>query len=188
MPKRSRPEPATVADDNASMSGARHIVALSVLLLLAQQGDLAACDMPAAADRSYRLTTRKPVVGEDVRFVSSFGMRRHPILGQTKMHTGVDWSAARGTPVVAAAAGRILFAGVKLEYGRTVVIDHGGGLHTLYAHLAEVWIAEGHCVAKGAKIGGAGATGLASATGVHFEVRRDGKAIDPQREVTTGGE
>jgi murein DD-endopeptidase MepM/ murein hydrolase activator NlpD len=178
---------AIVADDNAAMSCPRHIVPLSVLLLLPQQGDVAACDMPAAADRNYRLTIGKPVHGEDVRLVSGFGLRRHPILGKIKMHTGIDWSAARGTPIVAAAAGRVTFAGVKLEYGRTVVIDHGGGLHTLYAHLADVSIVAGDCVANGAKIGGAGATGLASATGVHFEVRRDGRAIDPQREVTTGG-
>lgn len=170
------------------MTGSRYLAACCTLGLLAQLAGAAACEMPSAADRNYRLTIRKPVLGEDVRLVSGFGPRRHPILGKIKMHTGIDWSAARGTPVVAAAAGRVTFAGVKLEYGRTVVVDHGGGLQTLYAHLADIWIKDGDCVAKGARIGGAGATGLASATVVHFEVRRDGRVIDPLRETSTDRE
>ena len=110
---------------------------------------------------------------------TGFGMRRHPILQTVKMHTGTDWSAEPGTPVGASAAGEVITAGREGEYGNLVVIKHGSGIETAYAHLSRVDVKEGDCVAQGAVVGGVGSTGLASGPQLHFEVRRDGRFIDP---------
>ena len=139
----------------------------------------AACELPNTGE--VHLETRKPVLGEDVRLVTGFGMRIHPLLGVRRMHTGVDWAASRDTPIFAAGAGRVVSAGTEGEYGNIVVIDHGGGEETAYAHLGSFDVREGDCLAAGARIGGAGSTGLSTATGVHFEVRHDGKPVDPMR-------
>jgi murein DD-endopeptidase MepM/ murein hydrolase activator NlpD len=149
---------------------------------------LAACSMPAAsaaaeecatASGESRLATRKPVADPDAKLLSGFGLRRHPLLGYTRLHTGIDWHAARGSPVIAAAAGRVTFAGFKSQYGKTVIIDHGGGLTTLYAHLQDIGVREGDCVARRVKIGGVGSTGLTEAVALHFEVQRNGTPVDP---------
>jgi murein DD-endopeptidase MepM/ murein hydrolase activator NlpD len=129
------------------------------------------------------LNTNKPLTGKNVRLVSGFGLRVHPILGYRRMHPGVDWGAPRGTPVIAAAAGLVTPAGFKSTYGNTVIIDHGAGFETVYAHLSAVAAHVGDCVDAGANIGAAGSTGLSSHMGVHFEVRRGGVAVDPMRET-----
>ena len=152
-------------------------------MLLAGAAAAAPCTSPAG---EVHLTTRKPVKGEDVRLVSGFGMRLHPLLNEQRMHTGIDWGAASGTPVIAAAAGRVTEAGRKGQYGNAVIVDHGGGVETLYAHLSEIGVKEGDCIADGTRIGAAGSTGLTANTGVHFEVHRAGAAVDPMKETTTG--
>src|SRR5437868_5334299 len=87
---------------------------------------------PATATR---LTTNKPLSGSNVRLVTPFGMHVHPILHTRSMHPGIDWGAPRGTPVIAAAAGQVSFVGHQSgEYGNTVIVDHGGGFQTVYAH------------------------------------------------------
>lgn len=136
------------------------------------------CTVPGG---EVRLSTRKPVTDPDAKLLSGFGMRRHPLLGYTRLHTGIDWAAARGSPVIAAAPGRVTHAGFKEQYGKTVIIDHGGGLVTLYAHLQDIAVAEGACVASGTKVGGVGSTGLTDAVALHFEVQRSGTAVDPMK-------
>jgi murein DD-endopeptidase MepM/ murein hydrolase activator NlpD len=111
--------------------------------------------------------------------VSPYGIRRHPILMIAKLHTGVDYEAALGEGVRAAAAGRIAPVTENGGYGNAVMIDHGGGMQTLYAHLSRVDVKDGDCVAKGDIIGGAGSTGLTTGVRLHFEVRQDGNPIDP---------
>jgi murein DD-endopeptidase MepM/ murein hydrolase activator NlpD len=111
-------------------------------------------------------------------------MRRHPILMVLKMHAGVDWAAPAGTPVVAAAGGRVTFAGVKGEYGNMVLVDHGGGWSTRYAHLSAIDVREGDCAAALSGIGKIGSTGLTSGIYLHFEVLRDGTPVDPLRMPT----
>jgi murein DD-endopeptidase MepM/ murein hydrolase activator NlpD len=106
-----------------------------------------------------------------------------PACPQRHWHSGVDLAAARGTPVVAALAGVaqvILSAG---GYGLHVIIDHGGGLSTLYAHLATVAVRSGGYVAAGEQIGTVGSTGNSTGPHLHFEVRRDGIAEDPRQDV-----
>lgn len=108
-----------------------------------------------------------------------YGMRTHPLLGYLKLHTGWDYAGAIGTPVRAAAGGQVVAAGHEGAYGKLVVIDHGRGLQTAYAHLSQIDVAEGACVESGMRIGAVGVTGLSAGPHLHFEVRKDGEPIDP---------
>jgi len=103
----------------------------------------------------------------------------HPILSIPRMHTGVDWRAPLGAQVVATGRGRVISAQREGEYGNRVIIEHGGPWQTLYAQLASFSVREGDCVAAGTVIGTVGATGLASAPHLHFEIRHNGQPIDP---------
>lgn len=129
-------------------------------------------DQPRAADFSVR----RPVAGA---VTSSFGARVHPILGTTRMHNGVDMSAAYGTPIAAGAGGKVVWAGWRGGYGNTVIVDHGNQYATLYAHMSQVWVGVGERVEAGSQVGAAGSTGLATGPHLHFEVRLLGTPVDP---------
>lgn len=118
---------------------------------------------------------------EGARLSSVFGRRTHPVYGDTRMHTGVDFAAARGTPVYATAPGRVSFVGSRGGYGRVVEIAHGSETTTLYAHLSAVpdGLAQGDRVAAGDLIGSVGATGTATGPNLHYEVRVNGRPTDP---------
>lgn len=121
----------------------------------------------------------QPVDG--ARLSSVFGRRVHPVFGNVRMHTGVDFAAAQGTPVQATAPGRIAFIGRRGGYGRVVEIAHGADTMTRYAHLSAVpdGLAEGQRVAAGDTIGEVGATGTATGPNLHYEVLVDGRPTDP---------
>lgn len=140
-----------------------------------------ACEVPAAPPGQSPLQSRRPVLGDDVRLTSGFGMRRHPLLQATRMHNGVDWAAPVDTQVIAAGAGRVVQAQYLDAYGNTVVIDHGAGWQTLYSQLSAFDTKEGDCVVFGAPIGRVGSTGLSAGPHLHFEVRQDGSPIDPMQ-------
>jgi murein DD-endopeptidase MepM/ murein hydrolase activator NlpD len=126
-----------------------------------------------------RLLLRTPLAVR--RVTSGFGLRRHPLLGYTRMHRGVDFAAAPGTPVLAAADGVVEDAAWAGGYGRRIRLCHGGGLETLYAHLS-AWapgVAPGRAVRQGQLIGWTGATGLVTGPHLHFEVIAAGEPIDP---------
>jgi murein DD-endopeptidase MepM/ murein hydrolase activator NlpD len=95
-------------------------------------------------------------------------------------HAGIDFPAATGTPVTAAAAGCVTFAGVNDGYGRLVVLRHAAGVTTWYAHLSRIDVRPGACVGAGARVGAVGATGRATGPHLHFEVRLRGAATDPR--------
>jgi len=118
---------------------------------------------------------------EGAQLSSVFGRRRHPVYGDVRMHTGVDFAAARGTPVHATAPGRIAYVGWRSGYGRTVEIVHGSDTVTRYAHLSAVpeGLAAGQRVAAGDVIGNVGATGTATGPNLHYEVLMDGRPTDP---------
>lgn len=118
----------------------------------------------------------RPVPGQ---ITSAFGPRLHPILGYTRMHTGVDMTAPLGQSIQAGAAGRVVIASTYGGYGLTVIIDHGGGMTTLYAHQSRVLVAAGEQVDAGEVIGEAGSSGLATGPHLHFEVRLSGTPVDP---------
>ena len=115
----------------------------------------------------------------DAPITSGFGMRYHPILHYTRLHAGVDFGASMGTPIEAAASGVVVFSGVMHGYGNVVVIDHGGGMSTLYGHCSARLVSEGQTVAKGQLIARVGMSGLATGPHLHFEIRRNGSPIDP---------
>jgi septal ring factor EnvC (AmiA/AmiB activator) len=96
------------------------------------------------------------------------------------LRTGIEIAAAQGTPVNAIAAGRVLFAGWFRGYGQMVILDHGSGDLSVSGYLEEVRVAAGDSVAAGQPIGSVGETGSSSGPGLYFEIRHDGKAVDPQ--------
>lgn len=118
----------------------------------------------------------------EVAITSTFGNRVHPILGTVRFHTGIDYGAAHGTPVLAAMSGRVIQSGVRGDYGNTVEVDHRVK-RTLYAHLSRLTVREGDWVEKGDVIGFVGSTGLSTGPHLHFEVRKPSgghwTAVDP---------
>jgi murein DD-endopeptidase MepM/ murein hydrolase activator NlpD len=110
---------------------------------------------------------------------SGFGNRVHPILGYSRFHAGVDFSASYGSTVRAADSGRVIFSGWYGGYGQTVVIDHGNGLSTLYAHASRLFVREGQTVEQGQPVAAVGSTGLSTGPHLHFEVRRNGNPVNP---------
>jgi murein DD-endopeptidase MepM/ murein hydrolase activator NlpD len=117
-----------------------------------------------------------PAAGD---IVSEFGYRRHPILGTVRLHAGIDIDAPEGADVWASKAGQVILAGWNGGYGNCVMIDHGGGMVTLYGHLSAIYVSEGQLVAQGTVIGAVGATGLATGPHLHFETRVDGEPQNP---------
>ncbi|GIU85298.1 MAG: hypothetical protein KatS3mg008_2073 [Acidimicrobiales bacterium] len=118
----------------------------------------------------------RPVEGP---VVSGFGLRVHPIYQTLRLHRGVDFDAAHGDPVRAAGPGVVVAAGWRGGYGNAVVVDHGNGISTLYAHLSETSVKPGDLVDRGTVVGKVGSTGLSTGPHLHFEVRIYGRPVDP---------
>lgn len=110
---------------------------------------------------------------------SPFGWRTHPIFGTARYHSGIDIGADYGDTVVAADSGVVIFSDWMGGYGKAVIIDHGGGISTLYGHNSELLVGEGQRVSKGQAIARVGATGYATGPHLHFEVRENGSTVDP---------
>lgn len=110
---------------------------------------------------------------------SNFGMRRHPILGYTRMHAGMDFKARYGTPIVAVSDGRVSSAGRAGGCGIAVRLEHGGGLSTRYCHMSSMAVRPGMSVRRGQVIGYVGSTGLSTGAHLHYEMYRGGRAINP---------
>src|SRR5262245_16080797 len=117
-----------------------------------------------------------PVEGQRT---SGFGMRIHPIDHEERLHSGMDIAAPTGTPIQAAAAGQVVFSGMQAGYGNVVVIQHTEGYATLYAHNTENLVSVGTSVSQGQPIATVGSTGRSTSPHLHFEVRKDGKQLDP---------
>lgn len=114
---------------------------------------------------------------------SSFGRRSDPITGRIAMHTGTDFSAPRGTPIFAVGAGVVTFSGRNGAYGNMVEISHGDGYKTRYAHAHELKVEKGDLVSKGQQIATVGSTGRSTGPHLHFEVYRNGMAVNPARYI-----
>lgn len=111
----------------------------------------------------------------------AFGSRIHPVFKTKVFNSGIDIRAASGAPVRAAGPGEVLFTGWIRGFGQVVIIDHGRGISTVYAHLASASVAEGDAVKTGSPLGKVGNSGANTDYGLHFEVRRNGRAEDPLR-------
>jgi murein DD-endopeptidase MepM/ murein hydrolase activator NlpD len=119
---------------------------------------------------------QKPTTG---RFADGFGMRVHPITGKTVFHAGLDLAPGAGCKVFATQGGQVSFAGIRAGYGLLVIIDHGEGLTSYYAHLSDIRVSVQQRVLKGDWIGRVGATGNVTGPHLHFEIRKNGKPQNP---------
>jgi len=112
---------------------------------------------------------------------SAFGYRTHPIFGTKRLHTGIDIGVGYGTPILAAESGVVILSGGYGGYGNAVVIDHGGGLSTLYAHQSSIAVGNGARIARGDVVGYVGCTGYCTGAHLHFETRENGSPVDPMK-------
>lgn len=140
----------------------------------------------ATSEREMRyahIPSLKPVrvdrLRYDIKMMSGFGMRDHPVHKVRRMHTGIDFSCVKGTPVQASGEGIVESVKTMGGYGKTIIIDHGFGYKSLYAHLSKYHVKKGDKVTKGQLIGDVGRTGTATASHLHYEVRINGEPVDP---------
>ncbi|MEI6330433.1 MAG: murein hydrolase activator EnvC family protein [Pseudanabaena sp.] len=117
-----------------------------------------------------------PTIGE---VTSNFGWRVHPILGTERFHAGIDFGAEYGSLIYASARGRVIYADWYGGYGNSVIIDHGNGMTTLYAHCSELYVKDGDVVERGQPISAVGSTGFSTGPHLHFELRANGEPVDP---------
>lgn len=125
-----------------------------------------------------------PVPGY-TRITSPFGMRTHPITGVFKLHTGVDIGAPRGSNFIAANDGIVTYAGYNRAYGNMVIVDHGGGITTLYAHGDNILVSVGDKIFQGTPVLAVGSTGYSTGPHAHFEVRINGEYVQPLDFITS---
>jgi murein DD-endopeptidase MepM/ murein hydrolase activator NlpD len=132
-------------------------------------------------NNSRKFLMRRPIRGDDLRLTSGFGVRYHPLLGIRKMHTGVDWAAPIGTPILAAGAGTVEEARHKSYNGNYVRIRHANGYQTAYSHMSRIaaGMQPGLKVRQGQIIGYVGSTGLSSGPHLHYEVLINTRFVDP---------
>jgi murein DD-endopeptidase MepM/ murein hydrolase activator NlpD len=133
----------------------------------------------SAPGKGYGSATGKMMWPASGRIVSGFGYRRHPLWGGWHLHTGIDIGASYGEPVKAADGGEVIYSGWWDGYGKAVVIDHGHGTSTVYGHMSRIYAQTGQRLDKGQVIGLVGSTGFSTGPHLHFEVRRNGKPMNP---------
>lgn len=138
---------------------------------------------PLRTDFNLTSLSASPVPGRES---SGFGWRDDPLNNRRKFHKGTDFRAPRGTPVYAAGGGSVIFAGRMGGYGNVVFIDHGDGVITRYGHLRRIGTKRDAQVVAGAQIGEVGSTGRATGPHLHFEVRLDGRAVNPSVAMSLG--
>ncbi len=110
---------------------------------------------------------------------SDYGWRIHPVLGYRRMHTGIDIGAGYGRAIKATDSGNVIHSGWCGGYGYTVIIDHGKGISTLYAHCSKIYVRRGQAVFKGSTVAAVGSTGMSTGPHLHFEVRVNGVPVSP---------
>jgi murein DD-endopeptidase MepM/ murein hydrolase activator NlpD len=143
-----------------------------------QLGVLEALLVQDSANRKF-MPTLAPIING--WFSSNFGYRIDPFTGLQSFHEGIDFPAEKGTEVVAAASGKVVYAGWHPQYGKIVEIDHGNGLVSRYAHASQVFVNEGDLVLRGQRIAQVGSTGRSTGRHLHFEVRLNGVPQNPAR-------
>jgi murein DD-endopeptidase MepM/ murein hydrolase activator NlpD len=134
--------------------------------------------------RNSMVPTQQPV--KATQLGSSFGWRIDPFTGRSALHTGLDFQAVPGTPILAAAGGIVVTQEVHPAYGNMIEVDHGNDLVTRYAHASQVWVHKGDLVRRGQKIAAVGTTGRSTGPHLHFEVLVQGVPQDPQKFLAAG--
>ncbi|MGR3540650.1 MAG: DUF5930 domain-containing protein [Hasllibacter sp.] len=147
-------------------------------------GEMEEMDLYRIAAQS--LPFADPVPSGAYRQTSGFGPRWHPIRGGRRMHYGLDFAGARGTPIAATGAGTVTRAGWFSSYGRTVEIRHANGVMTRYAHLNSIDVSVGQRVSRGERIGGMGTTGRSTGVHLHYEIRIGDRAVNPITWIRAG--
>jgi murein DD-endopeptidase MepM/ murein hydrolase activator NlpD len=137
--------------------------------------------------RRWHINVQPSIWPVEGRLMGGFGERTDPFSGEGAMHTGVDISAPTGTPVCTTADGIVTFAAWSSGYGQLIVVDHGGGYETYYAHLSRFTVVEGQDVRRGEQIGAVGSTGRVTAPHLHYEVRIGGAPVNPHRYLAPAG-
>lgn len=166
---------------NVSMSSLEQQLASLSVLLNDRNDKLVAMEtllMQDSLDKK-KFPSATPVSGGD--YSSNFGWRIDPFTGKNAMHEGVDFMAPQGTPIMASAAGVVVYAGFHPEYGNMVEIDHGNDIVTRYGHASRLLVKVGQVVRRGQEIGEVGSTGRSTGSHLHFEVRYKGIAQNPRR-------
>jgi murein DD-endopeptidase MepM/ murein hydrolase activator NlpD len=146
--------------------------------------DAALSRLEAVRETAKALPYGNPAPGRAV--TSRYGNRLDPFLGRLALHAGIDFRASTGEKVFSAGAGKVVAAEFSGGYGNMVEIDHGYGITTRYGHLSRILVSVGDAVAAGDVIGRAGSTGRSTGPHVHYEVRRDGRAVDPAHFLNAG--
>lgn len=172
---------ATRADMEAAMGGPLEVLATSADGSLDPRFERLGLSLARMSALERALEGVPQVVpAADDRVTSRFGFRRDPFNGRSAMHSGIDFKGPTGSPIMAAAKGRVSFAGRKGGYGKCVEIDHGNGLVTRYAHLSRIDAKVGQSIEAGETLGGLGSTGRSTGPHLHFEVRINGRAVNPR--------
>lgn len=146
--------------------------------------DVAMSMLDSATKAAQRFPISNP--GKGLAVTSTFGARSDPFLGSASFHSGMDFRATTGTPIRASAGGVITKAGWNGGYGRLVEIDHGNGFTTRYGHMSRILVNEGDTVRLGDIVGEVGSSGRSTGPHLHYEVRLNGKALDPLRFIKAG--
>ena len=154
------------------MRSTAHIITIRSFVCVAFLAALSAC--ASSFDKAASLNLTRPIAQVDVS--SSFGRR-----SMSRSHYGIDLRAPIGTPVSSAGSGRVIFAGTQRGFGRLVIVNHGKGITTYYAHLDRHAVGLGDKVVHVQTVGFVGMSGNATGPHLHFEIRSDGKPIDPAR-------
>ena len=124
----------------------------------------------------------------EAKISSGFGWRKDPIHGRKRFHNGIDLAAEEGAIVRASLPGRVLQSDYQGNYGNVVLLDHGQGFTTFYAHNETNLVHQGDWVKRGTPLGRVGSTGRSTGPHLHFEVKRDGKHLDPRHFLVTNGD
>jgi murein DD-endopeptidase MepM/ murein hydrolase activator NlpD len=143
--------------------------------------------LQSATARRLRMASQPSIWPVEGRLMGAFGSRIDPFSGEGAFHTGVDISSPEGTPVHVTADGVVTFAQTEGGYGRLVIVDHGGGVKTYYAHLSRFSVTTGQEVRRGAVVGAVGSSGRVTAPHLHYEVRIGGGPVNPYPYLKNAG-
>lgn len=169
-------------------------LALSMAIALPQVSEWVESQQPISLLQQLTKTTNNTTKSKATVFpttknspvTSSFGWRIHPITGDRRFHSGIDFGAPTGTPIYAYQAGLVEFAGWKNGYGKAVIINHGAGKSTLYGHASKIVVRKGERVDAGETIAKIGSTGFSTGPHLHFEVRLNNKPVNPHLYLRLG--